>query len=134
MSRLPTPGSDNNEWGAILNDFLSVSHNDNGSLKPHTADAHAGSHAKAGSDPVTPAAIGALAAAGLMSYTVSTIAPLAPATGDVWWDTTTNNLKRWDSISWIALTSAASGSYAAPNAVRPMGSIPRNKTYNMVLA
>lgn len=33
MSRLPVPGADDNMWGAILNDFLQVSHNDDGSLK-----------------------------------------------------------------------------------------------------
>ena len=33
MSRLPQPGSDDGVWGAVLNDFLSVSHNDDGTLK-----------------------------------------------------------------------------------------------------
>jgi len=33
MSRLPTPGSDNNVWGDLLNDFLSVEHNADGTLK-----------------------------------------------------------------------------------------------------
>ena len=33
MSRLPHPGSDSDVWGDILNDFLSVEHNTNGSLK-----------------------------------------------------------------------------------------------------
>lgn len=33
MSRLPTPGSDDDAWGTILNDFLSVSLNSNGTLK-----------------------------------------------------------------------------------------------------
>ena len=33
MSRLPRPGSDDDVWGDILNDFLSVSLNDDGSLK-----------------------------------------------------------------------------------------------------
>ncbi|NCU31859.1 MAG: hypothetical protein EOM23_02735, partial [Candidatus Moranbacteria bacterium] len=33
MSRLPTPGEDNGNWGEILNDFLEQSHNDDGSLK-----------------------------------------------------------------------------------------------------
>jgi hypothetical protein len=33
MARLPTPGSDNNSWGAILNDFLSIEHNSDGTLK-----------------------------------------------------------------------------------------------------
>ena len=33
MSRLPVPGSDADTWGAILNDFLGVEHNSDGSLK-----------------------------------------------------------------------------------------------------
>lgn len=33
MSRLPTPGSDDGTWGDILNDFLKVEHNTNGTLK-----------------------------------------------------------------------------------------------------
>lgn len=31
-NRLPTPGGDPNDWGAILNDFLEVSHNSDGTL------------------------------------------------------------------------------------------------------
>lgn len=30
MARLPTPGGDSNNWGAILNDYLQVEHNDDG--------------------------------------------------------------------------------------------------------
>jgi hypothetical protein len=33
MSRLPTPGSDDNTWGDILNDFLAVSHATDGSIR-----------------------------------------------------------------------------------------------------
>jgi hypothetical protein len=33
MSRLPVPGSDDNTWGEILNDFLEVSHNSDGTVK-----------------------------------------------------------------------------------------------------
>jgi hypothetical protein len=33
MARLPQPGSDNGVWGTILNDFLNVEHNSDGSLK-----------------------------------------------------------------------------------------------------
>jgi hypothetical protein len=33
VSRLPTPGSDDGHWGEILNDFLAVAHNGNGTLK-----------------------------------------------------------------------------------------------------
>ncbi len=36
MSRLPTPGSDNDQWGDILNDFLRIEHNSDGSLKMRT--------------------------------------------------------------------------------------------------
>lgn len=33
MTRLPQPGSDSGAWGSILNDFLNVEHNADGSLK-----------------------------------------------------------------------------------------------------
>ncbi|HSX28360.1 MAG TPA: hypothetical protein VLF60_02825 [Candidatus Saccharimonadales bacterium] len=33
MARLPTPGQDNGTWGNILNDFLQVSHNADGTLQ-----------------------------------------------------------------------------------------------------
>ncbi|MBL8159552.1 right-handed parallel beta-helix repeat-containing protein [Candidatus Saccharibacteria bacterium] len=33
MSRLPTPGQDEGTWGTILNDYLAVEHNADGSLK-----------------------------------------------------------------------------------------------------
>jgi hypothetical protein len=36
MTRLPTPGSDQGQWGDILNDYLSVSHTSDGSLKGGT--------------------------------------------------------------------------------------------------
>lgn len=36
MSRLPVPGSDDNTWGTILNDFLSVEHAADGTLKIRT--------------------------------------------------------------------------------------------------
>jgi hypothetical protein len=37
MSRLPTPGADDNIWGNLLNDYLSVEHNTDGSLKKSSA-------------------------------------------------------------------------------------------------
>lgn len=36
MARLPIPGSDNEVWGGILNDFLTVEHNSDGTLKLRT--------------------------------------------------------------------------------------------------
>lgn len=34
MARLPQPGSDSGAWGDILNDFLQVAHNSDGTLQP----------------------------------------------------------------------------------------------------
>ena len=36
MARLPKPGSDQGKWGEILNDYLSQSHTDTGTLKDNT--------------------------------------------------------------------------------------------------
>lgn len=33
MARLPQPGGDEDTWGSVLNDFLEVSHNSDGTLK-----------------------------------------------------------------------------------------------------
>src|SRR6476620_11313769 len=33
MARLPKPGGDNNTWGTVLNEFLGVEHNGDGTLK-----------------------------------------------------------------------------------------------------
>lgn len=37
MARLPQPGGDSGQWGALLNDFLTVEHNTDGSLKRASA-------------------------------------------------------------------------------------------------
>lgn len=34
MARLPIPGSDDGQWGNLLNDYLSVAHQTGGALKP----------------------------------------------------------------------------------------------------
>jgi hypothetical protein len=60
MTRLPTPGSDDGRWGDILNDFLTVEHNADGTLKKsadiatalntaNAAETPAGAQAKADS-------------------------------------------------------------------------------------
>lgn len=46
MARLPTPGGDNGTWGDILNEFLSVEHNADGTLK-HISDTSAAHSASA---------------------------------------------------------------------------------------
>jgi hypothetical protein len=42
MARLPVPGSDDDTWGDILNSFLGVSHNPDGSLKASAVQASGG--------------------------------------------------------------------------------------------
>lgn len=37
MARLPIPGSDDGTWGALLNEFLGVEHNADGTLKLNSA-------------------------------------------------------------------------------------------------
>jgi len=39
MARLPIPGSDNNTWGTVLNDFLSQAHDSAGNLKAGSVSA-----------------------------------------------------------------------------------------------
>ncbi len=38
MSRVPKPGGDAGQWGEILNDYLGVSHADNGTLRANVVD------------------------------------------------------------------------------------------------
>lgn len=93
MVRLPMPGGDADQWGTILNDFLLQEHNVDGTLKARSdgtfdtyvkntdtrlADnrlpvAHASTHATDGSDPITPTAIGALAASQTLSAAPSSV-------------------------------------------------------------
>lgn len=47
MSRLPNPGQDDGLWGNILNDFLAVEHNTDGTLKKSAAITQAQSDATA---------------------------------------------------------------------------------------
>lgn len=42
MAHLPTPGGDNGNWGDILNDFLTTSHNGDGTLKTSAVNASGG--------------------------------------------------------------------------------------------
>lgn len=39
MARLPNPGSDDNVWGTVLNDFLTQSHKADGTLKDNNITA-----------------------------------------------------------------------------------------------
>jgi hypothetical protein len=61
MSRLPTPGGDAGDWGTILNDYLSVEHNADGTLKTgvgstlsgFSSSSHQATHQSGGNDALT---------------------------------------------------------------------------------
>ena len=92
MARLPVAGSDDGQWGTILNDFLLQSHTSAGALTSGAVSS-AGAALKTNnlSDLTDPAAartnLGAPQAAGFTKVTVGTTAPASPAVGDVWIDT-----------------------------------------------
>lgn len=67
MSRLPVPGSDDNTWGDILNDFLSIEHNSDGTLKKAALISSAVQAVNGKAGPritLTPSDIGAVPAGG----------------------------------------------------------------------
>ena len=71
MARLPVPGSDADIWGQILNDFLAVEHNTDGSLKLRT-DAALTSKAN---DSAVVHLTGAETVAGVKTFSSSPIVP-----------------------------------------------------------
>jgi len=92
MARLPVSGSDDGQWGNILNDFLSQSHTTSGAL---TSGAVSGAGAAMASNNLSdisdPAAartnLSVPQSTGFAKITVGTSAPSSPAVGDVWIDT-----------------------------------------------
>jgi hypothetical protein len=74
MARLPVPGSDNGMWGKVLNDFLAVEHNDDGSLKA------TGSLAGKANDSAVVHNTGDETVGGIKTFTASPIVP-TPTTG-----------------------------------------------------
>jgi len=69
MARLPQPGSDTDTWGNVLNDFLSVEHNSDGSLKS------TGSLAAKADDTTVVHNIGNETVAGIKTFTSSPVVP-----------------------------------------------------------
>lgn len=70
MSRLPTPGGDAGQWGSILNDFLDVAHNTDGTLKSGAT----------ASDPTAVRTSGDQTLAGIKTFSSSPVVP-TPTTG-----------------------------------------------------
>lgn len=70
MARLPQPGADDGSWGDILNDFLLVEHNANGTLKS------SGSLSAKADDAATVHNTGNEAVAGTKTFSSSPVVPL----------------------------------------------------------
>jgi hypothetical protein len=85
VARLPKPGGDKGQWGDILNDFLQVAHNDDGTIKAEavtstTTGAAAGSSGAAGAAGAAGIA-GAAGATGPQGPPGGGGAPTGPASG-----------------------------------------------------
>ena len=75
MARLPIPGSDNGTWGDILNAYLGVSHNSDGTVKPAAITAGGGA-----SDSAVVHNTGNETVAGVKTFSSSPVVP-TPSSG-----------------------------------------------------
>jgi len=75
MARLPSPGGDDSVWGGILNEYLSISHDTDGTLKADAVDANAIQDGSIGDTQVS--SISQAKVAGLPAALVSKAADLA---------------------------------------------------------
>lgn len=124
MARLPNPGSDKGTWGDILNDYLSVEHNADGTLKKAAdiADAKATADSAvqtvnsvtptAGNVTLTAADVGAISQANADNRYIlgvkQTSAPGSPALNDLWYDSTNDLWKRWNGTTWVTAVNVTS--------------------------
>lgn len=76
MTRLPTPGSDDGQWGKILNDFLVVEHNTDGTLKA------SGSLAAKANDNAVVHIVGDEQVGGVKTFTSVPLIPINPGSDD----------------------------------------------------
>lgn len=95
MARLPILGSDNGEWGSILNDFLQTSHNGDGSLKPSAVDASGGQGPEGLQGPQ-----GLAGAAGSKIYTGTTTPSTLHNNSDVYINTSNGDYYQQANGAW----------------------------------
>ena len=104
MARLPTPGADNGTWGSVLNEYLDVEHNTDGTLKKAAditlaknnaatalstaqgAATNLTTHVNA-ADPHAAASYGILAGGGRHIFVQATDPGGSAQNGDIWIDT-----------------------------------------------
>ncbi|HEX4662482.1 MAG TPA: hypothetical protein VH144_02615 [Candidatus Saccharimonadales bacterium] len=131
MARLPTPGADDGTWGAILNGFLSIEHNPDGTLKKsadisqaqtdasnavttaNNAQTTASSKYTKPSGGIPKTDLDASVQASLtnadnaLAAPRQALPPSSPATNDLWYDTGNELWKRWNGTAWVAEGSSA---------------------------
>lgn len=116
MARLPAPGSDADNWGSILNDFLSQSHNSNGTLKTSAVNASGGQGA-AGTD-------------GSKIYTGTTVPSTLHNNGDIYINTSNGNFYQQTSGAWGSPVGNLTGPTGAAGPTGPAGSVSQNVAAN----
>lgn len=119
MARLPIPGSDDGEWGTILNEFLSVELSGDGTLvrssdiltaKQKSNSAVQSINGKTGTAiAITAEDVDALTLDDAQQVFIAgksqATAPANPEIDSLWYDTTTETWKRWDGTTWATYTS-----------------------------
>ena len=116
-SRLPNPGSDSGTWGNILNDYLSVEHNADGTLKK-AADI---ADAKTKADSAVQSVNNVTPTAGNVTLTAADVGAISQANADnryVGQPTvapTNGQMLRWDSLlgAYVATNPVGAGRIAA---------------------
>lgn len=115
MTRLPLPGQDDGTWGNILNDFLSVAHNSDGTLQD------VGVLASKAVDTAVVHNTGAETVAGVKTFSASPVVP-TPTTGTqaankTYVDSATSGtLLASNNLSDLANTATARTNLAVPKA------------------
>lgn len=102
MARLPVPGADNGTWGTVLNDFLDVEHNSDGTLKT------TGTIATKADNSAVVHNTGAEAIAGVKTFSASPIVPTPTTGGQATTKTYVDTLIRVRHVAPIYVTSGTS--------------------------
>lgn len=112
MARLPVPGGDNNDWGSILNDFLEVAHNGDGTLKSSAVEASGGQ--------------GPAGTPGSMIYSGSVAPTTLHNDGDIYLNTTNGDYYQQTDGAWGSPIGNLTGPTGQTGPSGPAGSLSNN--------
>lgn len=125
-NRLPIPGSDDDNWGAILNSFLGVSHSNDGTLKPSAVQAAGGGQGPAGAAGID----------GSQIYTGTGTPTTLHNNGDIYIDTSNGNYYQQSNSAWgspVANLTGPTGATGATGATGPAGGSSSNQSGTTML-